>query len=364
MTDYVMRNEEKIIFSLRSLYEKYGYMPYKMTKFEEYDLYGKNKDFLISDNVITFTDTNGKLMALKPDVTLSIVKNNKHATDSLRKVYYNENVYRVSKGTHSFKEILQIGIECLGNVDSYCLSETISLAVKSLKKISDKSILTVSDVDILSDVLDSTDASSDAKKQILSLIGEKNLHELNAICAENEISSETVDILCQLATLHGSTDTVIAKLKTLLPDNKKVLRFEKLIASLSAETKKSIEIDFSIVGDTKYYNGITFKGFIDSIPNSVLSGGQYDRLMEKMHQKSQAVGFAIYLDELERLNEDYNEYDVDTVLLYDDSVDLSALNTAVEKLAESTSVIALREVPEKLRYRQLMKFDGKEAKSI
>ena len=77
-----------------------------MNKFEEYDLYAKNKDYLVSDNVLTFTDTNGKLMALKPDVTLSIIKNCKDRQDSLEKVYYNENVYRISKSTHSFQEIM------------------------------------------------------------------------------------------------------------------------------------------------------------------------------------------------------------------------------------------------------------------
>ena len=50
-----------------------------------------------------------------------------------------------------------------------------------------------------------------------------------------------------------------------------------------------------------YYNGIVFRGFSYGIPDRVLSGGQYDRLMEKMGKKSNAVGFAIYLDELERI---------------------------------------------------------------
>ena len=71
----ILKNEERAILKLRSLYKKYGYMPFKMSKFEEYDLYVRNKDFLISDRVITFNDTNGKLLALKPDVTLSIIKN-------------------------------------------------------------------------------------------------------------------------------------------------------------------------------------------------------------------------------------------------------------------------------------------------
>ena len=73
--DSLMSYEESLVFKLRALYQERGFKRYKMSKFEPYDLYATNKDFLISDNVISFTDTNGKLMALKPDVTLSIIKN-------------------------------------------------------------------------------------------------------------------------------------------------------------------------------------------------------------------------------------------------------------------------------------------------
>jgi ATP phosphoribosyltransferase regulatory subunit len=103
----LLKNEEKAIFALRALYKGYGYLPYKMSKFEEYDLYVRNKDFLVSDSVITFNDTNGKLLALKPDVTLSIIKNTTDEAGCKEKVYYNENVYRVNKGAHGFKEIMQ-----------------------------------------------------------------------------------------------------------------------------------------------------------------------------------------------------------------------------------------------------------------
>ena len=48
-----LKYDERAIFALRSLYSKYGYFYYKMSKFEEYDLYVRNKDFLVSDSVIT-----------------------------------------------------------------------------------------------------------------------------------------------------------------------------------------------------------------------------------------------------------------------------------------------------------------------
>ena len=58
-----LKTEERAIFALRSLYGTYGYLPYKMSKFEEYELYVQNKDFLVSDRIITFNDTNGRLLA-------------------------------------------------------------------------------------------------------------------------------------------------------------------------------------------------------------------------------------------------------------------------------------------------------------
>ena len=100
IAETILQNDEKAVYRLRSLYRSYGYTPYKMSKFEEYDLYVRNKDFLVSDSVITFTDKSGKLMALKPDVTLSIIKNSRAEAGCVQKVYYNENVYRVSEDAH------------------------------------------------------------------------------------------------------------------------------------------------------------------------------------------------------------------------------------------------------------------------
>ena len=95
---------------LNRLYEQYGYRKFKMSRFEDYDLYAQNRDFLRQDRIITFTDADGALKALKPDITLSIMKSN--GGDS-EKVYYNENVCREVGG--AFREILQVGVESVAD---------------------------------------------------------------------------------------------------------------------------------------------------------------------------------------------------------------------------------------------------------
>ena len=69
-----LQPKERASFGLRALYEAAGCRKYHMGRFEEYGLYQENRSFLSSEQVITFTDLDGRLLALKPDVTLSIAK--------------------------------------------------------------------------------------------------------------------------------------------------------------------------------------------------------------------------------------------------------------------------------------------------
>ena len=119
----VLRYDEQAIMSLRALYRQFGYEQYRMSRFEEYGMYAENKAFLASGDIITFTGAGGRLMALRPDVTLSIVKNTKDGGGT-RKLYYNENVYRPDGPGREFKERMQAGLEHIGDIDFQIFRQT------------------------------------------------------------------------------------------------------------------------------------------------------------------------------------------------------------------------------------------------
>ena len=364
LDEKVLKQEEIAIFRLRSLYQKYGYSQYKMSKFEEYDLYVRNKDFLVSDSIITFNDTSGKLLALKPDVTLSIIKNSQDSLDSVQRVYYNESVYRISKGSHTFKEIVQAGLECIGDIDIYNMCEVILLAAKSLQAISPSYVLDISHMGFVSALLNKYEIKDEAKALIVNYIGEKNIHDIKNICDSCGLPEELYEKLSALILAYGSVDQVLGKLSEISIDAEMQLALEEIksiCAVLKAEgIDGKINIDFSIVNDMNYYNGIVFKGYIEGIPSSVLSGGRYDKLMHKMGKNGGAIGFAVYLDSLERLEKSDKKYDVDTVILYDDSADPSAMIKAIKMLTDNgTSVMAEKKVPDKIKFRQLLKFNDR-----
>ena len=354
--------QERIRFSLRNLYERYGYQLYKMHKFEEYDLYARNKDFLISDSVITFTDLGGKLMALKPDVTLSIIKNTAGSTAPVQKLYYNENVYRVSPGTRSFRELMQVGLECIGDIDDYCISEVLLLAAESLLAVSSQSVLDVSHLGLVTDLLDQAGISRAYTADVFKLLGEKNFHELAALLASQGASEKNRQVLLEVFGVSGPLEEALPRLRALapeLPELSSLSRFFRILEAL-ADTPAAalLNVDFSVVDNVHYYNGIVFKGFLSGVPNRVLSGGQYDRLMKKMGRQCGAIGFAVYTDALQPLAELPQSYDVDTLLLYPQSAPVKPVMDAVQQLSrEGRTVMAVCRIPEGLRYRNLVEFE-------
>lgn len=356
----ILKNEEKAIFALRSLYKSYGYLPFKMSKFEEYDLYASNKDFLVSDRVITFTDTDGKLLALKPDVTLSIIKNATEDKSVKNKVYYNENVYRVSGSTGQFKEIMQTGLECIGNTDTNDTLEVICLAAKSLESVSSNYVLDISHMGILSAILDDASDNERFKKSVIMTIAEKNAHDTEALCQKYAITKESTEAILSLTSMYGEMNSVVERLTSICTKGRaKAALFElRTIAEfLSKESfSDKLRFDFSVVNDMNYYDGIVFKGFLAGIAEGVLSGGEYGKLLSAMGKECGAVGFALYLDLLSELDSSVEEYDVDVLLIYDNTTSRDALFEKKNALiSEGKTVSAQRSVPTKLRYRELIK---------
>ncbi len=365
----VFENEERAIFELRALYKSYGFSKYKMSKFEEYDFYVRNKDFLISDNIITFNDSDGKLMALKPDVTLSIIKNTREAEGVVQKVYYNENVYRSSGDTGEVKEIMQVGLECIGDVDDYCIAEAVLLAAKSLECIAREYVLDISHMGIIAEALTAAKLSDGARKTVLRAFGEKNVQTIISVCEEEGIAKDMTELLTNLASIYGVPADVVPKLKAMSVSEGFSASVKQLedIAEILRENgyEKNTRIDFSVANNMKYYSGVAFKGFINGIPGGVLSGGQYDKLMNKLGRRSSAIGFAVYLDMLHWLHKEANEFDVDILLIYDKGEEICRVGSTVKELSDGgKSVMAQRKVPEKIRYKKLMKLEKGWVKTI
>ena len=350
----VLSREEKLKLELRSIYENHGFKKVTVNKFEPYDLYVDNKNFLNTDKIISFMDLDGRLLSLKPDVTLSIVK--KMPDEKLKgfmKVYYDEKVVRLPFGSHEYKEISQTGIEILGEIDMYSKVEAILLALRSLDAIGEPFVLDISHMGFVSGLLEECDIPAEKKKTINSLIFSKNTHELEKELLLLDIPQELKNSIAAIPLLYGPFETTLKKAKTIAIGQtalNALKELENLYNSLKFNSmSESISLDFSIVNDIDYYNGVIFQGYIKGLSKIVLKGGNYDFLTRKMGKKSGAIGFAVYTDELSRMLYEKPNFDCDIILLYNDKTEFSTLyNKAHDLMDDNFSIRIERELPDNI----------------
>ena len=299
-----LQPKERASFALRALYEAAGCRKYHMGRFEEYGLYQENRSFLSSEQVITFTDLDGRLLALKPDVTLSIAKTAQPAPGETLRYYYHENVYRPSAESHTFKEISQMGLEMLGAVGETQVQQAVCLAARSLDALGADWVLEVSHMGYLFGLFDALGVPDAARAKLLEKLREKNAHELRAAAGATGLTDAAADILCSVLSLCGSYADTLAKAAALCRNDAMRAAVAELEA-LAVPLEKAggvIRLDMTLAGEMEYYNGLVFQGYLKALPRPLLKGGRYDLLMQKFTPGAGAIGFAVYLDELDRLS--------------------------------------------------------------
>ena len=363
--DTILKKQERAIYDLRALYESYGYSLFKTGKFEDYELYARNKDFLGHDGILAFTDPTGRLMALKPDVTLSIAKNTADEKGVVQKFYYDDEVYRLVPGSRDFREIMQTGIECIGDLSAYDECEVIALAARSLELVSDDYILDISHMGIVKGLIDLLALPNEEASRILVCIRNKNVHESAEICKTCGVSAVLTDALCSMINTYGPMDEVLDGMNQFIigPDMQQAAAEMRQVSDIlkSEGLDDHIRFDFSVAGNMGYYDGMIFLGFIEGLNSSVLSGGRYDHLMKKMGKTSGAVGFSVSLNKLENMEREDKKTDVDILLLCAPDEDPSAISKAAANLRSGGhSVMVQKTAPAAIRAGRIVRLKAGE----
>lgn len=299
-----LKPQERVSLQLRMLYEKAGFLQYHMGRFEEYSLYQENRRFLPSEQLITFTDLDGRLLALKPDVTLSIAKNAQIEQNGCGRFYYQEKIYRPSQESHTFQEISQMGVECIGNVDDEVTAQAVSLAIQSLALTGREYVLEVSHMGFVTGLLDAVGAPESIRPQLFTCIQNRNWHDLQELAGNAGLSKQGIDALCKLGKLSGKWEEVLENAEVLALNaamGAALSELRTLCQALSGQTEH-LRLELSLVNDMKYYNGIVLQGFLEGLPRAVLKGGRYDPLASQFRPGTRAIGYALYLDALNALD--------------------------------------------------------------
>lgn len=352
----INKDENTVIAELSELYKSRGFKSYKLGCFEEYSLYQDNIDFLIAKNVITFSDLDGRLLAMRPDVTLSIIRHNEVEDGCTEKFYYNEKVYRKATGSKNYGEINQSGVEIIGEIDTASTAETAILACETLSKISLDYVLDLSHMGFIEGLLSEFGEDREVVSEYLK---KKNYHDFINLAEKKGYTENKIEAFRSAVSACGSVEEMLENAQKVCLNNSMIGAIDELKSLYELLVKfgygDMISINFSSTVNADYYNGITFNGYVNGIPHYVLSGGRYDKLLKKMSKKGGAIGFALYLGEIERYF-NKSENSVDILILYNSKTQLKALEFANSQIKEGKSVRISLNIPEGLSYGKVVNF--------
>ncbi len=359
----LLRRDEHVTLALRALYEQYGYKKFRMSRFEEYDFYAEYRDFLGGGQILTFSGLGGRLMALRPDVTLSIARKVRGDATGTERLYYTEPVYRPARRGTEFQETFQVGVELIGDGTPHTSVELVSLAVRSLLLISPDAVLDLSHTGFIGGLLAGLPVGEPERRAIRRCIEAKNAHAIRDI-AKGSLSEADIGRLQAVARLSGPLSETLERAAMLATGAEMTTAIDELRAlarTMAALGQASpLRLDFSITSDAQYYSGLMMRGYIDGVPGAVLSGGRYDPLLRRMGKPGvSAMGFALYFDELARFLSAEADTAVETVVLYAPDADpVAVAQTVRDATAAGERVWAGTALPEGLTWKRIVEVNA------
>lgn len=291
---------------IESVLEKWGYREIVTPTIEYYQTINSGFQKLKEEEVYKFFDSKGKILVLRPDMTVPIarvVSTKFKDVNRPMRFRYCADVFRLHKNFGGRKnEYTDCGVELIGLKSEESDLEVLSTALETLGILKDINFkLEIGNIEFFNSAIKGLALEEEEIEILASLIDKKSLKSLEDYLEELNLSDEYKDFFKELPLLFGGIEVVKKAKKYAFNDNllKSLSYLEEIYEELkSLGYEKSITFDLGMVPRLNYYTGIIFRGFVDGVGATVLSGGRYDDLISRFGRDCPAVGFSINLDTL------------------------------------------------------------------
>lgn len=291
-----------------SVFDGWSYEEVITPSVDYYSLFEQGMGHAAAHRAFRFTDSDGQLLALRPDVTSSVAR----AAATLLaeqprplRLCYAAPVFKQQQQSHAEwrRESTQLGCELIGVGSAAADLEVLAIAAEVLARLGlrDKYRITINSVEVFNGIAERLDLDAEAREQMRTLIDTRDARELNQFLLAFDISAEERTVFAQLTQLTGKIQ-ILNRARVVITNERSVAALNELetlwrvLESLGLSD--SFDIDLGDVSELDYYTGVIFKVFIQGAGARVGRGGRYDRLIGNFGSSEPAIGFILDLDAL------------------------------------------------------------------
>lgn len=286
----------------RQVFKDYGYRMVQTPTFEYFDVYNVSTPTQ-AEHMFKFFDNNGRMLALRPDVTTSVARMaaTKSSNQDLPiRISYCGSAFRNEENFSQARqrEFTQVGVELIGDKSINADVEVIEIAIDTLRKSGLKNFqIDLGQVEFFKGLAEQAGLSDEEIDAVRTHINDKDFIAVQSVLDGLSIDEYTKNMFLNLSTMFGGIDIVDKTLR----DDKLNSRSKEALKNLKAVYSKLVEIgldkyisfDLGMVQNIDYYTGIIIRGFTYGVAFPVCSGGRYDNLLAKFGRDLPATGVAI-----------------------------------------------------------------------
>lgn len=324
LTDILVKECElkfKIETAAREVFARHGYHVVQPPMFEYYDVY--DAAVTKAENMFKFFDNNGRMLALRPDLTTSVARiaATKPLGELPYRIAYSGSAFRNDEtfSNDRRREFSQAGIELIGNGGTD--AEVIEIAIETLLKFGVKDFqIDMGHADYYKGLAEIAGLDPIVSDKLRANINDKDFVAIEGILDGIDIDEKLKEVFMELPKMFGGIETAVAAAKNPIIGEKSRAALENLISVYEILKGKGLDkyisTDLGMVPNLDYYTGIIVKGFAKGVAFPICSGGRYDNLTEKFGKALPATGIAIGIERVmtalsdirERNDENASEY--------------------------------------------------------
>tara|TARA_Y100000310_G_scaffold241784_1_gene245858 strand:+ start:21922 stop:23199 length:1278 start_codon:yes stop_codon:yes gene_type:complete len=301
--------QNKIVDTLKGVFEVYGYSPLETPLFERYDIlaskYAGGAEIL--KETFKFKDQGKRELGLRYDLTVPMcrfIAMNPNIKLPFKR-YAIGDVFRdgpVEKAR--YRQFTQCDVDVVGIKDMKADAEIIALTQRAFKKLGFDSIIKINNRKLLNDLLENAGVKKDKLDTAILTIDKLDKFGLDAVKKElkdKKIDNKTINNIVKILNIKGNNKEKLNKIKKQLKESEGINEIEELISSLNI-LRVNVDFDVSLARGLTYYTGTVIEVYLknSSIKTAVCAGGRYDKMIGSFIGKGDfpAVGISFGLDRI------------------------------------------------------------------
>lgn len=293
-------NKKIVEEKLSKLFYLHGFEQVQTTSLEYFDTFSEVLDNDNLNHMFKMTDNDGRLLVLRPDITVQICRlvASKYDVSKVNKFYYvaNSFEYLPNKSTARNREFEQVGIEVLGKSGDAGDLDILTLAIEGMLSagLSDF-LIEIGNIKFMKGLLQEGGINDSDGKQLRRLVNNKDMLGVEMFLQERNLSEDFISKFLFLPALFGD-ESVLTKAQTVCSNELCLSAINNLKYIINGLKKRKLDkyvsIDLGMV-QGEYYTGMILRGVAKNFGVSLLDGGRYDNLGDSFNAPMEAVGFAI-----------------------------------------------------------------------